>query len=163
KELLRAYQDGDAAAAARFRALASTSPREGEQPKLADALHVIANEYGFGTWMALKAHVEAAAKPFDPFEALKAALRAQDGPAGGGGAAGVAGEDHGAAAGVQLREHGAAGRARQPRDDRRRARRRRRHQREERLVGWRVWCPRQRVSGDGAVSPHPRSAARAGL
>jgi hypothetical protein len=81
KGLLRAFQQGGAEAAARFRALPSTSPREGREPKLADALHVIANEYGFASWPALKARVESLSKPFDPFEALKAALRKNDVPA----------------------------------------------------------------------------------
>jgi ankyrin repeat protein len=81
KELLQAFQRGDAAAAARFSALASTAPREGRTLKLADAQHVIANEYGFATWAALKARVEALARPFDPVDALKTALRAQDVPA----------------------------------------------------------------------------------
>jgi ankyrin repeat protein len=81
KDLLRALQDGDGAAAERFRALASTSPHDGRTLKLADAQHVIAHEYGFATWAALKARVEALAKPFDPFEAMKAALRAHDAPA----------------------------------------------------------------------------------
>ena len=78
KDLLRALQDGEAAAAERFRVLASTSPGEGRVLKLADAQHVIAHEYGFATWAELKARVEALAKPFDPFEAMKAALRAND-------------------------------------------------------------------------------------
>jgi ankyrin repeat protein len=80
KDLLRALQDGDAVAAARFQALASTSPTEGRTLKLADAQHVLAHEYGFDTWAALKARVEALAKPFDPFEAMKTALRANDAP-----------------------------------------------------------------------------------
>src|SRR5690349_10462188 len=78
KALLTAWQQGDADAMARFRALASTTPAPGEEPKLADAQHVIAHEYGFETWAALKAHVEALMKPFDPFEALKTALRRKD-------------------------------------------------------------------------------------
>lgn len=43
-------------------------------PKLADALHVIAREYGFDNWPALKLHVEAASE--DPLEALTRAIKA---------------------------------------------------------------------------------------
>jgi ankyrin repeat protein len=43
------------------------------QPKLADALHVIAREYGFETWPALKLHIGLASD--DPIEALTAAIR----------------------------------------------------------------------------------------
>lgn len=46
------------------------------QPKLADALHVIAREYGFPTWAALKLHVELASG--DAVSALVAALKADD-------------------------------------------------------------------------------------
>ncbi len=46
------------------------------QPKLADALHVLAQEYGFGTWPALKLHVELSAP--NPIEALIAAITADD-------------------------------------------------------------------------------------
>ncbi len=42
-------------------------------PKLADALHVIAREYGFETWPALKLHIELASD--DPVEALTAAIK----------------------------------------------------------------------------------------
>src|SRR3984957_19606806 len=45
-------------------------------PKLADALHVIAREYGFDTWPALKLHIELDAP--DPVEALVAAIKAND-------------------------------------------------------------------------------------
>jgi hypothetical protein len=50
-------------ATARFPAFGITS----EEPKLADALHVIAREYGFDTWPVLKLHVQAASE--DPVEA----------------------------------------------------------------------------------------------
>jgi ankyrin repeat protein len=62
----------NAAATARFAAFGITSA----EPKLADALHVIAREYGFGTWPALKLHVEAASE--DPVEALTAAVKANN-------------------------------------------------------------------------------------
>jgi len=42
------------------------------QGKLADAQHVLANEYGFATWAKLKSHVEALG--LSPAEALKAAV-----------------------------------------------------------------------------------------
>jgi ankyrin repeat protein len=45
-------------------------------PKLADALHVIAREYGFDHWAKLKAEVESQSE--DPLEALTAAVRAND-------------------------------------------------------------------------------------
>jgi ankyrin repeat protein len=45
-------------------------------PKLADALHVVAREYGFDTWPALKLHVELSAD--DPAEALSAAIKADN-------------------------------------------------------------------------------------
>lgn len=47
-------------------------------PKLADAQHVIAREYGFDNWAALKAHVGAFSE--DPMEALTAAIKANDAP-----------------------------------------------------------------------------------
>lgn len=60
----------DAAATARFEAFGITSA----EPKRADALHVIAREYSFDTWAALKLHIEAASE--NPVEALTAAVRA---------------------------------------------------------------------------------------
>jgi ankyrin repeat protein len=47
-------------------------------PKLADAQHVIAREYGFDNWANLKAHVGALSD--DPMEALTAAIQANDAP-----------------------------------------------------------------------------------
>jgi ankyrin repeat protein len=46
------------------------------KPKLADALHVIAREYGFDTWPQLKLHVESQSDK--PLEALVAALKSND-------------------------------------------------------------------------------------
>lgn len=66
----------------RFRAVASRVGRA--KPKLADAQHVIAREYGFATWAALKEHISATARAsdafdaFDAFDALAAAVRAGD-------------------------------------------------------------------------------------
>src|ERR1041385_5983090 len=65
-ERLAADQD----AIARFAAFGIIS----EEPKLADALHVIAREYGFDTWPALKFHIEASSE--NPVEALIAAVKA---------------------------------------------------------------------------------------
>ncbi len=45
-------------------------------PVLADALHVIAREYGFDTWPSLKMHIELASS--NPVEALIAAIKAND-------------------------------------------------------------------------------------
>src|SRR5579863_1214532 len=46
--------------------------RNMRQGKLADAQHVIANEYGFATWMKLKLHIESL--EYSPAQALKAAV-----------------------------------------------------------------------------------------
>jgi ankyrin repeat protein len=69
RSLLRQRLDSEESATQRFASfgIASTTP------KLADALHVIAREYGFPTWPALKLHVEAASE--DPVEALTAAVK----------------------------------------------------------------------------------------
>ena len=47
-----------------------------ENFKLADALHQVANDYGFATWSALKFHVEAGSE--DPQAALAAAIRSDN-------------------------------------------------------------------------------------
>jgi len=70
--LLRESLASDPSATARFAAVGVTSPT----PKLADALHVIAREYGFDTWPALKLHIEVASE--DPVEALTAAIKADN-------------------------------------------------------------------------------------
>ncbi len=62
--------DANPAAAERFAA------QNVVQPRLADALHVIAREYGFATWPALKLHVELGSE--DPLTALVAAIKADD-------------------------------------------------------------------------------------
>jgi ankyrin repeat protein len=69
--LLHEAQSSQPEALARLSAQSVTAP-----PKLADALHTIAREYGFDTWPALKLHVELATS--DPFEALSAAIKAED-------------------------------------------------------------------------------------
>ena len=62
KDLLRELQQRDAA----------------ENPKLADAQHQIAREYGFANWAKLKEHVEAVARRLAPGEELSAAVCASD-------------------------------------------------------------------------------------
>ena len=47
-----------------------------DNPKIADALHVVAREYGFETWPALKLHVEMASE--DAVEVLITAIKAND-------------------------------------------------------------------------------------
>jgi ankyrin repeat protein len=70
KDLLRRARTGDAEALTRFH-----SPN---QLQLADALHAVANDYGFATWPKLKEYVESLAQPWGPPELLTAAIRAQD-------------------------------------------------------------------------------------
>jgi ankyrin repeat protein len=72
RTLVRESLASDASAAARFTAFGVTS----DKPKLADALHVIAREYGFDTWPALKLHIDVASE--DPVEALTAAIKANN-------------------------------------------------------------------------------------
>lgn len=72
RTLLRESLASDASATARFAAAGITSAT----PKLADALHTIASEYGFDTWPALKLHVDTAAE--DPIESLTAAIKANN-------------------------------------------------------------------------------------
>jgi hypothetical protein len=72
RSLLRERLSLDAIATQRFAAFGISSAT----PKLADALHVIAREYGFDTWPALKLHIELAS--VDPIEALIAAIKAND-------------------------------------------------------------------------------------
>lgn len=74
RTLLRQAKASDSAATGRFAAAGSAT----KEPKLADALHVIAREYGFETWPALKLHVEAASD--DAVAALTAAIKANDAP-----------------------------------------------------------------------------------
>lgn len=72
RTLLRESLASDPSATARFTAVGVTS----STPKLADALHVIAREYGFDTWPALKLHIEVSSE--DPVEALTAAIKADN-------------------------------------------------------------------------------------
>lgn len=70
RALIEERLGADARAISRFAAFGINC----SEPKLADALHVIAREYGFDTWPALKFHVEA--NSADPVEALTAAVKA---------------------------------------------------------------------------------------
>jgi ankyrin repeat protein len=74
KELLRSFDQGEPGAVERFHSLASLPA----SPKLADAQHVIARDYGFATWPKLKEHVEAVTRALEPVEMLTAAVRASD-------------------------------------------------------------------------------------
>src|SRR5580698_3341872 len=72
RTLLRQGLASDASATARFVAFGITATA----PKLADALHVIAREYGFDTWPALKLHIDVASE--EPVAALTAAIKANN-------------------------------------------------------------------------------------
>ena len=71
RSLLREVLASGAGALERFSAAGVTGT-----PKHADALHVIAREYGFETWPKLKTHVESASE--DPVAALAAAINGND-------------------------------------------------------------------------------------
>jgi len=70
KDLLHDFQQGDPEAIQRLSASGN--------PKLADAQHAIALEYGFASWPKLKEHIESLARPVDPAEALTAAVQSND-------------------------------------------------------------------------------------
>src|SRR3954447_10429825 len=72
RTLLRECLASDTSATQRFAAFGITS----EKPRLADALHVIAREYGFDTWPAMRLHIAVASE--DAVEALTAAVRANN-------------------------------------------------------------------------------------
>jgi hypothetical protein len=74
--LLRGCLQAEVAAIDRFREVDVTY--SGATPKLADAQHVIAREYGFADWAKLKAHVGSLSD--DPVEAFTAAIKANDAP-----------------------------------------------------------------------------------
>lgn len=71
KELLQDFELGKPAATELLGSVAS-------RPKLADAQHVIAREYGFAGWAKLKEHVESLVRTLMPAELLTAAVRAND-------------------------------------------------------------------------------------
>ena len=70
--LLRERLASDPSAAALF----ASANIESDNPKIADALHVVAREYGFETWPALKVHVEMTSE--DAVEVLIAAIKSND-------------------------------------------------------------------------------------
>jgi ankyrin repeat protein len=72
--LLQQGLASDASATARFVSFGIISTK----PKLADALHVIAREYGFDSWPALKLHIDITSE--DPLEALTAAIKTNNAP-----------------------------------------------------------------------------------
>src|SRR5712692_7748809 len=76
KELLHNFQQGDPVAIEQFHSLASLSAPA--SPKLADAQHVIAHDYGFASWPKLKEHVETLTRALEPREQLAAAVRASN-------------------------------------------------------------------------------------
>ncbi len=79
KELLREFRQGDATAQERFQEHSrSTKPGPEAVPKLSDAQHVIAREYGFPSWGKLKQHVDAVSNALNPVEAAVAAVKAND-------------------------------------------------------------------------------------
>jgi ankyrin repeat protein len=76
KQLLRGLEARNAQALERYRAtLSRPAP---DDPKLADAQHALAVEYGFPSWPKLKARVESIALDSDPVAALVAAIKAND-------------------------------------------------------------------------------------
>lgn len=75
KQLLRDFEQSDAAAKERFASLPAISAGG---PKLADALHAVAHEYGFTNWPELKEHVASLTRVLSPAEMLSAAVCASD-------------------------------------------------------------------------------------
>ena len=76
KQLLHNFEQGDPVAIEQFRSLAS--PHVPENPKLADAQHLLARDYGFASWPKLKEHVESLTRLLEPLEQLAAAVRASN-------------------------------------------------------------------------------------
>ena len=75
KELLQSFESGDADARARVRAVLPDKPKMA----LADAQFVLAREYGFGDWAALKQHIESSADATrSPIERMHDAFRRRD-------------------------------------------------------------------------------------
>lgn len=72
RTLMQQCVSGEMQAIRRFSSAGITA----QKPKLADALYVIAREYGFLTWPELKLHIELNSE--DAVEALTAAIRAND-------------------------------------------------------------------------------------
>jgi ankyrin repeat protein len=76
KDLLHNFQQGDVVAVEQFHSLASLSAPD--SPKLADAQHVLARDYGFTSWPKLKQHVDSLKRALEPLELLSAAVCASD-------------------------------------------------------------------------------------
>jgi hypothetical protein len=75
KELLQAFSAGDAEAGARVRAVLPDKQRI----TLADAQFVLAREYGFASWAALRRHIDAqVVEKGAPEERMRAAFRRRD-------------------------------------------------------------------------------------
>jgi ankyrin repeat protein len=74
KELLKSFTAGDAEAGSRVRAVLPDKQRI----TLADAQLVLAREYGFASWAALKRHVDAQAAETNPIEQVHDAFRRGD-------------------------------------------------------------------------------------
>jgi hypothetical protein len=74
KELLHDFEQGKPSAIERFRSLSSSSIQG--TPKLAEAQHVLARDYGFASWLKLKEHVESLIRALEPTQQLSAAVRA---------------------------------------------------------------------------------------
>ena len=75
KQLLHDFQNGDPAAKELFSSISTGSPIG---PKLSDAQHALAREYGFGNWSKLKEHVDSLSRTMSPPEQLSAAVCASD-------------------------------------------------------------------------------------
>ena len=74
KELLKSFTAGDAEAGARVRAVLPDKKRI----TLADAQLVLAREYGFASWAALKRHVDAQPAESNPIQAVQDAFHRGD-------------------------------------------------------------------------------------
>ena len=76
KELLYNFQQGDPVAIEQFRSFASQHGPG--SPRLANAQHVLARDYGFASWPKLKEHVESLTRLLQPLEQLSAAVCASN-------------------------------------------------------------------------------------
>jgi len=68
RNFLREFRQGNASALARFSCL-NLLPHT-SNPRLADAQHMVAREYGYASWSKLKQHLEAVARDSDTLEEL---------------------------------------------------------------------------------------------
>jgi len=74
KDLLDDFAQGNPEAVEQLNSIVSTAAR----PKLADAQHAVARDYGFASWARLKEHVESLDSPSGPVKALVAAVNTND-------------------------------------------------------------------------------------